>query len=328
MTRSPLPRRNLLATGLLAAAALLGASLFPSLTPAASALTNCDVADLTYDSEEQQFMVLLNNYRASKGAGPLSVSVHLNRAASWQSMSMATHDYFSHTDYLGRSPSTRAKDCGSPYSAGENIGAGTYRDTAQEQFDAWVASSGHNTNMLNSSYKQAGIARYYDPNAYYRWYWTLNLSSSDDGTRMGTGGSNPTATPTKTNTPVATATKTPTKVPTTSATATPTKTATPVPTATPSQSQDTKAVMTSPAPGSRFSSSTVTFRWNAGTNADQYWIYVGTTLGGRNIADKSASLNRSSRVSGIPTDGRTIYVRLWTRHDDVWSYNDYTYRAR
>src|SRR3972149_1417171 len=37
----------------------------------ADALTNCSVADLTFDSEEQAFLTLINNYRAQNGAGAL-----------------------------------------------------------------------------------------------------------------------------------------------------------------------------------------------------------------------------------------------------------------
>ena len=74
---------------------------------------------------------------------------------------MADKSYFSHTDSLGRSPEVRGRDCGTRTGIGENIAAGTVRDTAQEAFDAWKASSGHNNNMLYASYKQIGIARHY-----------------------------------------------------------------------------------------------------------------------------------------------------------------------
>jgi hypothetical protein len=111
---------------------------------------------------------------------------------------MANQNYFSHTDSAGRNPSTRVQQCGFPGGAGENIAAGTVRDTAQEVFDAWKASSGHNTNMLNSSYKQIGIGRHYNASSTYKWYWTTDFSLVSDGTNAGGGSSTPSNPPSQT----------------------------------------------------------------------------------------------------------------------------------
>ena len=76
----------------------------------AEALTNCTVANLSVDAEEAHFLELINDYR---GAGDeLTISVHLNRSASWMAVDLATRsdNVFSHTDSLGRSHrSTRAR---------------------------------------------------------------------------------------------------------------------------------------------------------------------------------------------------------------------------
>jgi uncharacterized protein YkwD len=161
----------------------------------AEALTNCTVSNLTVDSEEAQFLQLINAYRPS-GTPDLTMSVNLNRAASWMAVDLATRsdNVFSHTDSLGRSPGTRGSQCDGTGGFGENIAAGTVRDTAQEVFDAWQASSGHNQNMLNSSYRQIGIARYYNSASTYDWYWVTIFSLSDDGTRITPGSSTPTPT--------------------------------------------------------------------------------------------------------------------------------------
>ncbi|HEY7270244.1 MAG TPA: CAP domain-containing protein, partial [Dehalococcoidia bacterium] len=127
----------------LAAGPITGAGVGPAL-----ALTNCNVSDLTVDSEERAFLTLINNYRAQNGAPTLTISVNLNRSASWMALDLGAKNYFSHTDSLGRDPSKRAQDCGFPGGAGENIAAGTVIDTAQEAFDLWRNSSGHNANML------------------------------------------------------------------------------------------------------------------------------------------------------------------------------------
>src|SRR5437879_4593442 len=116
----------------LAVATASGLSL--AHTRNAAALTNCNVADLAIDGEEQGFLDLINAYRAQNSAGALTMSVNLNRAASWMAMDMATKNYFSHTDSLGRTFDVRISNCGGVPSA-ENIAAGV--QTAQDAFNTW-----------------------------------------------------------------------------------------------------------------------------------------------------------------------------------------------
>ncbi len=155
----------------------------------ALALSNCTVSDNTFDAQEQQFLQLINNYRAQNGLSSLTASVNLNRASSWMAHDMAMKSYFSHTDSLGRSVDTRVANCGGQPYNGENIAAGTIKDTAAEAFDMWRNSAGHNANMLNSSYRQIGIARYYDAGSTYKWYWVTDFSTTNDGTNASSGGS-------------------------------------------------------------------------------------------------------------------------------------------
>lgn len=295
------------AAALLTASALAAGSFFGSGAPSASALTSCDVSNLTIDSEETAFLGLINSYRAQNGLGALTMSTNLNRAASWLAVDLGVKNYFSHTDSLGRSPSTRAVNCGSPAGAGENIAAGTSRDTAQEVFDAWKASSGHNANMLNGGYKQIGVARYYVSSSTYKWYWVTDFSLVTDGTNAGGSGggaSIPTATPP-------------------AATATPSPTPSPAPTA----PVATLATLKSPAAGSTLPGSTATVTWNAGSGAQEYWVYVGTSKGSSNLFNKQVGMSLSTTVSGLPRNGQTLYLRLWTRVNGSWQYNDYTFRA-
>ena len=231
------PRLRPVLTGVFALALIvIGALSLPRAS--VQAISNCDVADLTVDTAEIDFLNLLNAYRVENALQPLTMSANLNRAASWMARDLAINDYFDHTDLLGRSAGTRIRDCGGAGSTGENIGAGTQRDTAQEQFDAWKASPGHNANMLYAGYRQMGIARYFYQDSTYRWYWVLDLQTTDDGTNIGGGsGATFTPTPTRTSTPTRTPTpsQTPTKTstPTQTSTSTPTATSTPAPTATP-----------------------------------------------------------------------------------------------
>jgi hypothetical protein len=90
----------------------------------------------------------------------------------------------------------------------------------------------------------------------------------------------------------------------------------------------TTPALVSPPPGSTLNSSTVTFSWSAGTGVNRYALRVGTRLGGRQIFGGSVGTNLSQTVRNIPTNGRTIYVRLRWRIGSVWSERDYTYTAR
>ncbi|HXW93865.1 MAG TPA: hypothetical protein VEK33_25165 [Terriglobales bacterium] len=89
------------------------------------------------------------------------------------------------------------------------------------------------------------------------------------------------------------------------------------------------AVMASPTPGSMLSGSTVTFSWNAGTASPQeYWLDIGSSAGGNNYYS-SGNLGSalSATVSGLPTNGTTVYAALYTLVSGTWTPNPYTYTA-
>lgn len=176
--------RHVLA-GILAIATLM--LLVPGSAKTAEALTNCTVADTTFDEEEQAFLTLINRYRATHDLPPLTVSVNLNQSASWMAQDLANKNYFSHTDSTGRDPFHRIYDCGGSMNSGENLAAGGRIDSALAAFNLWRSSYGHNKNMLFAPYTQIGIARAYNPNSRYKWYWATTFSVPDDGTRMATG---------------------------------------------------------------------------------------------------------------------------------------------
>jgi hypothetical protein len=85
------------------------------------------------------------------------------------------------------------------------------------------------------------------------------------------------------------------------------------------------ASMTSPAPNTNLTSSSVTFQWNAGTGVSQYWLSVGTSPAGTDIFTQSTGATQQATVNGIPITGRTVYVRLWSLIGSTWSYHDYAY---
>jgi uncharacterized protein YkwD len=132
------------------------------------------------DSEEQTFLATINAYRAQDGLGPLSENSTLDNDARWMANDMATHNYFSHQDSLGRDPFARMDDLGYGYNTwrGENLVAGT--ETAAYSFKMWHESPEHNANMLGSHYAVIGIARAYSATSTFGWYWATEFGGEDD----------------------------------------------------------------------------------------------------------------------------------------------------
>jgi hypothetical protein len=90
------------------------------------------------------------------------------------------------------------------------------------------------------------------------------------------------------------------------------------------------AVMTSPANASTLTGSSTTFNWTTGTGVSQYWIYVSNTgAGGNELANLDKGAATSHAMTGLPTNGSTVYVRLWSKNaaNGAWVFNDYTYTA-
>jgi uncharacterized protein YkwD len=127
------------------------------------------------DKEEQTFLNLINQYRQSKGKGPLTLNQNLLNASKWMSQDMASHNYMDHNDSQGRDPFQRMGAFGYNFNTwkGENVAAGY--ETANAVMVGWQNSPHHDENMLNDNYHTIGIARAYNPNSTYKWYWTTDF---------------------------------------------------------------------------------------------------------------------------------------------------------
>lgn len=86
--------------------------------------------------------------------------------------------------------------------------------------------------------------------------------------------------------------------------------------------------ITSPVAGATLLGSSENFEWNtSSTSASDWWLYVGTSLGAYDIYDSgSLGLSNSHNVTGLPTDGSLIYVRLWYKSGS-WKSVDTVYTA-
>lgn len=190
-------------------------------------------ASALYDSEAQSFLSLINNYRAQNNLGPLSIDSLLQDSANWMSNDMLTSCIAgkytcSHTDSTGRTFDQRLRDFGYPAgttaSAGENLAWGYNggATTAQQVFNLWKNSPGHNANMLSSSYVAIGISRSCSSG---NCAWV-----NDFGSKI-MKPYNPSPTPTPTPAPTPSPTPTPTLTPTPTPSPTQTPSPTPIPTA-------------------------------------------------------------------------------------------------
>lgn len=120
----------------------------------------------TVRSFEQEVIRLVNEQRANYGLQPLTENWELSRVARYKSQDMVDNRYFSHTSPTYGSPFQMIRAFGLSFrTAGENIAYG--QRTPQAVVNAWMNSSGHRANILNSSYTQIGVGYVADGN-----YWT------------------------------------------------------------------------------------------------------------------------------------------------------------
>lgn len=122
--------------------------------------------DTTVEAYEAEVIRLVNEIRVQYGLQPLKTNWELSRVARYKSQDMVDNHYFSHTSPTYGSPFQMMKAFGLSYrTAGENIAYG--QRTPQEVVNAWMNSSGHRANILNSSYTQIGVGYVANGN-----YWT------------------------------------------------------------------------------------------------------------------------------------------------------------
>jgi hypothetical protein len=86
-------------------------------------------------------------------------------------------------------------------------------------------------------------------------------------------------------------------------------------------------VMVTPTNGSTLPAGPVTFTWNAGTGVSEAWLWIGTTVGGQDLYVNGGAGMTTATAPGLPANGATVYVRLWSFISGAWAHHDYTYTA-
>lgn len=84
-----------------------------------------------------------------------------------------------------------------------------------------------------------------------------------------------------------------------------------------------------PKAQSTLSGNTETFSWNSnGVQVKRYWLYIGGSPGGREYTNQDLGIAESYTASNLPTDGSTLWLRLWYfSSNNRWQYQDYEYQA-
>ncbi len=147
--------------------------------------TSQETIDRCMDDNDKEMLSLVNDTRAvARDCGStrypavasLAWQCQLESAAQGHSSSMASNDFFSHTDLDGSNPGERITAAGYVWRTyGENIAAG-YGD-AQAAMDGWISSAGHCANLMNPNFTEMGAAMDSDGSSTYGIYWTQDFAA-------------------------------------------------------------------------------------------------------------------------------------------------------
>ncbi len=140
-----------------------------SATYETSASTGCggQFPSPVNDAYEQQVVELVNIERTSRGLPPLKRVPQLDQAARYHAMDMQQDKYFNHDTYdrVGGNLQfvcTWDERISSYYtkwnSIGENIASGS--TTPESVVSGWMGSTGHRSNILNTTYREIGVGFY------------------------------------------------------------------------------------------------------------------------------------------------------------------------
>ena len=107
------------------------------------------------NSDEKEVFDLINKQRTNNGLASLKNDSDVQRVARIKAQDMVDNNYFSHTSPTYGSPFDMLKSFKISYkTAGENIAGNSSNSSA---VTAWMNSSGHKANILNSNFNYTGI---------------------------------------------------------------------------------------------------------------------------------------------------------------------------
>lgn len=151
------------------------------------------------ETDAQALLRLHNNYRQQQGSQVLCLNQKLLTAAQNFCQYMASTGDFNHNSANGSTPKSRLDAVGYKYyTYGENIAYG--QQSADSVMNAWINSPGHQRNIVNPNFKEAGFAKC---GSAQRPYWVAIFGASNATACIANNGAatptNNTSTPTTTN---------------------------------------------------------------------------------------------------------------------------------
>jgi hypothetical protein len=84
------------------------------------------------------------------------------------------------------------------------------------------------------------------------------------------------------------------------------------------------ASLTYPANGATGVEASSLLQWTTVPSAQTYYVYVGSTVGARDLVNTGGIAQTSYRAVSLPA-GQTVFVRLWTEVGGIWRYTDTTF---
>lgn len=145
-------------------------------------ISSTALAQICPTATEREVVALYNAERAAAGRSPLEMDVRLVQSARGHSQDMASNDFFDHEGSNGSSFDERILAAGYPSPRSENIAAGY--STPESVVEAWMGSSGHRANILDSSATHVGVGYAYDASSTYHRYWTANMGRSSGSAQL------------------------------------------------------------------------------------------------------------------------------------------------
>lgn len=119
--------------------------------------TNPGVLGISASIDQKKLIELTNKEREKQGLLPVSENEALDKAAQMKAQNMFSENYWAHFAPSGKTPWDFILGTGYRFTyAGENLAKNFYN--SDNVVEAWMASPTHKENLLNSKYKDIGIA--------------------------------------------------------------------------------------------------------------------------------------------------------------------------
>ncbi len=130
-------------------------AIYPSSNNSNNTNQGTTSGSTTLTNDEKEVFNLINAERTKQGLAALKVDSEVQRVARIKAQDMVDNNYFSHNSPTYGSPFDMLKSFKISYkTAGENIAGNSSNSAAVK---AWMNSSGHKANILNSSFNYTGI---------------------------------------------------------------------------------------------------------------------------------------------------------------------------